>query len=652
VGHDTGGSSLPPSNLTNSNGIVAWIEDSSVYYSVYDPSDGNWKVGHDTGGSSLTPYNLTNSHGVVAWIENSSVFYSTYDPIAENWKVAHTNPNGTPMNISTTNGTVSFWVETQYYTRGYDYISGNWTDVPTQPLSFYVASSIWAANNDYWVHFNDMSLGASSYYWNFGDGGGSAEPDPIHVYTQPGVFPVTLDVYGPGGFDSSTQYIITDFEAPTGSIVINNGDAETYSTSVTLSLSAADNSGTVDSMRFSNDNSTWSSWEQYAVTKSWTLTPGTGTKYVYAQFRDAAQNTSSTYSDNIALVPPPSITVTYPNGGEDIEVNTTCTITWTATTITGSVNIDLYKGGILSQNLGTTAAADQSFPWSIPTGFTTGSDYQIRIHQDNIEDFSDNNFTITMVQHPETQPDFNNDGHTDLVWRNTSNGDNIVWYLTNVSLNGFGNLQDESDLNWHIKGTGDFNYDGHIDILWQHASTGQSRIWYLNNVTVTGTANLPPISDTNWLITGTGDFNSDDKVDILWRNMSTGENLTWYLDGTVILGFGHIPTSINFDWKVVGTGDFNSDGYVDILWRHSVSGQNLIWYMSNVTLNGFGSLPDEINLDLEIGAVGDFNSDSYVDIVWRNTSNGQNTVWYLNNTTLLGTGTLPSTANTDWTIVN
>jgi hypothetical protein len=37
-------------------------------------------------------------------------------------------------------------------------------------------------------------------------------------------------------------------------------------------------------MRFSDDNSTRSSWEAFATTKAWTL-PGTyGTKTVYAQF--------------------------------------------------------------------------------------------------------------------------------------------------------------------------------------------------------------------------------------------------------------------------------------------------------------------------------------------------------------------------------
>ncbi|MBM4402073.1 MAG: carboxypeptidase regulatory-like domain-containing protein [Candidatus Cloacimonetes bacterium] len=43
------------------------------------------------------------------------------------------------------------------------------------------------------------------------------------------------------------------------------------------------------------------SWETYAISKSWTLTSGDGSKTVYIKFKDTAGNTSSTYSDSIIL---------------------------------------------------------------------------------------------------------------------------------------------------------------------------------------------------------------------------------------------------------------------------------------------------------------------------------------------------------------
>jgi hypothetical protein len=77
---------------------------------------------------------------------------------------------------------------------------------------------------------------------------------------------------------------------PTGSVLINGGASTTTSTSVTLTLSASDASGSVASMKFSNDGTTWSSAVTYATSYPWTLTSGYGTKSVYALFEDNSGN--------------------------------------------------------------------------------------------------------------------------------------------------------------------------------------------------------------------------------------------------------------------------------------------------------------------------------------------------------------------------
>lgn len=92
-----------------------------------------------------------------------------------------------------------------------------------------------------------------------------------------------------------------DTTAPTGSVVIDDGASRTRKAAVVLSLSAADNPGGtgVKEMRFSNDGTNWSAWEPYAPRKSWTLPAGKGTKTVYAEFRDGADNVSPRTSDSI-----------------------------------------------------------------------------------------------------------------------------------------------------------------------------------------------------------------------------------------------------------------------------------------------------------------------------------------------------------------
>lgn len=99
--------------------------------------------------------------------------------------------------------------------------------------------------------------------------------------------------------DPVADYIKVDTTAPTGGIVINNGQWITLSLNVTLKLNWNDGAGAgVSRMRFSNNGSTWSAWEAVAPTKAWTLS-GWGVRTVRVQFIDRAGNVSEVYSDYI-----------------------------------------------------------------------------------------------------------------------------------------------------------------------------------------------------------------------------------------------------------------------------------------------------------------------------------------------------------------
>jgi parallel beta-helix repeat protein len=98
-----------------------------------------------------------------------------------------------------------------------------------------------------------------------------------------------------------------DTEPPTGSLTINDGAASTYSTTVTLRITANDPLSGVAEMRFSNDGRTWSDWEGFQSTRSWDLTrfggsSSSGLKTVYAQLRDRAGNVSQIFSATIRLI--------------------------------------------------------------------------------------------------------------------------------------------------------------------------------------------------------------------------------------------------------------------------------------------------------------------------------------------------------------
>jgi hypothetical protein len=100
---------------------------------------------------------------------------------------------------------------------------------------------------------------------------------------------------------STSDTIILETVSPTGSIMINHGDAKTVSPDVTLQLTGSDATSGVDTMRFFvNGGTDWTPWETFATTKSLSLlgTGGTGTKEIQYQVQDRAGNVS-TYSDTI-----------------------------------------------------------------------------------------------------------------------------------------------------------------------------------------------------------------------------------------------------------------------------------------------------------------------------------------------------------------
>jgi hypothetical protein len=120
----------------------------------------------------------------------------------------------------------------------------------------------------------------------------------------------STDLYGQVEGHKLLQGIKLDKTAPTASLTINNNAKYTNTQDVTFMLNATD--ATLLSMRFSNDNVTWSTWENYAAVKTWTLIGSDGTKTVYAQFKDAAGLTASAYASIILDTTAPTV-----NAGSD-----------------------------------------------------------------------------------------------------------------------------------------------------------------------------------------------------------------------------------------------------------------------------------------------------------------------------------------------
>jgi hypothetical protein len=253
--------------------------------------------------------------------------------------------------------------------------------------------------------------------------------------------------------------------------------------------------------------------------------------------------------------------------------------------------------------------------------------------------------------------DFNGDGRSDVLWRNSTTGDVTNW-LGQMNGGFAGNTDaawNNASLSWHIAGTGDFNGDGRSDILWRSDSgeitnwLGKSDGGFAGNI-----ANADNHIDSSWQVAATGDFNGDGRDDILWQN-SNGTVTDWLgqANGGFAGNLANAENSASAGWHVVGTGDFNGDGRDDVLWRND-NGDVTDWL--GQTNGGFvGNTAFAYNyasLAWHIVGVGDFNGDDRDDILWRS-DDGQVTNW-LGNANGGFTGNLANANNhidAQWTTV-
>jgi hypothetical protein len=286
------------------------------------------------------------------------------------------------------------------------------------------------------------------------------------------------------------------------------------------------------------------------------------------------------------------------------------------------------------------------------------------------------NFINTTQVEPANPPsthDFNADGKSDILWRDTNSSSptfNTVamWMIDFV--NGQSVVKSTSSFagrgaTWSIVGQRDFERDGKADILWRDTSGNLER-WFLN-----GTGTGPKVIQTqpfgnvptNWTVAGTGDFNGDGFGDMVWRDTTTSTVAVWLMNNTTTL-VASASFSVPLSWQIVGVGHFYTNSPVvlpsrnsDILWRDS-NGDLAIWFMNGISIipnvpQGVGNVPT----NWSVAGTGDFNGDGFDDILWRCTAvgpfctaAGDVAIWLMKGTQILqsaGLGNVP----TNWTIV-
>lgn len=175
---------------------------------------------------------------------------------------------------------------------------------------------------------------------------------------------------------------VPETNTPAGSIIINGGAEAAKSASVTLTLTASDDSGSPMQMCISNTTSCPAySWTSFIPTKKWTLSYGNGIKAVHVWFRDRWGNTNPTpYSDTILIdtKAPTNGTVTATPGDTQVTLN------WSGFSDAQS-GIETYKVVFSTSSYAPYSCSSGTSPYTGPdtsfihTGRTNGTTYSYRI---------------------------------------------------------------------------------------------------------------------------------------------------------------------------------------------------------------------------------------------------------------------------------
>jgi FG-GAP-like repeat/Bacterial pre-peptidase C-terminal domain len=110
---------------------------------------------------------------------------------------------------------------------------------------------------------------------------------------------------------------------------------------------------------------------------------------------------------------------------------------------------------------------------------------------------------------PVANNDFTGDGKADILWRNTSTGENLFWKMDGTNLSALASTIAVTDKGFKIVGMADFDRDGQNDILWHHSKTGEVVIARMNGTNLVEYRTVDKVADLNWQIAGAADFDKD-----------------------------------------------------------------------------------------------------------------------------------------------
>lgn len=130
--------------------------------------------------------------------------------------------------------------------------------------------------------------------------------------------------------------------------------------------------------------------------------------------------------------------------------------------------------------------------------------------------------------------DFDSNGSPDILIRNSSSGSWYIYLYNSTSITNRGYITSlTSDLDEPVQGVADFDGDGASDLLLRNSDSGNWTMILMNGLSPKSTLTLALPSSASWQFHTADDFDADGKADVVIRN---GNSLrTYYLNADTVL---------------------------------------------------------------------------------------------------------------------
>ncbi|MFT4664372.1 MAG: PKD repeat protein [Polaribacter sp.] len=161
---------------------------------------GDYTYDHDVAGNSLT----VDGDGFYIGLANKTADMDNPSPLSTKTYEVFKMIEGTvadtlQLSLNSGAGTNSW----NFYLVSYK----NAADLPDIPGASAATAGFNFTTNGFDVAFSNTSTSATSYSWDFGDGGSSTDASPSHTYAAEGNYEVTLTAMGAGGDDTETKTV-------------------------------------------------------------------------------------------------------------------------------------------------------------------------------------------------------------------------------------------------------------------------------------------------------------------------------------------------------------------------------------------------------------------------------------------------------------